>query len=222
MRRIPEPELMDDEAQVRAYAEADFAEPHDHFIALLREKFADLPHAGIALDLGCGAGDISRRFARALPDWRVRGIDGSPTMLRIAGQMTADAGLAGQVTFDEVLLPATPPAGSHDLIFSNSLLHHLGDPDVFWSTLRDWSAPGAAVFVMDLLRPADRATAEEFVSLYAAEEPDVLQTDFFNSLLAAFEVDEIRAQLGRAGLGHLPVEVVSNRHVIAWGTVDGP
>jgi len=219
MQRIPEPELMDDEAQVRAYAEADFAEPHDHFIALLRQKISNLPQAGVALDLGCGAGDISRRFARALPDWRVRGIDGSRTMLLVAKEMTIDAELAGRVTFDEVLLPAAPPTESHDLIFSNSLLHHLADPDVFWSTLRDWSAPGATIFVMDLLRPADRATAEEFVSLYAADEPAVLQTDFFNSLLAAFEVDEIRAQLGRAGLSHLPVEVVSDRHVIVWGAV---
>ena len=74
---------------------------------------------------------------------------------------------------------------------------------------------------MDLLRPADRATAKKFVSMYAADEPDVLQTDFFNSLLAAFEVDEIGAQLARAGLGHLPLEVVSDRHVVVWGVVGG-
>ena len=190
MQRIPEPELMDDEAQVRAYAEADFAEPHDHFVALLQEKLPDLASTGFAIDLGCGAGDISRRFARASPGWQVRGIDGSPTMLRVAAEMTRDAGLA--------------------------------DPDVFWSTMRDWSMPGGAVFVMDLLRPTDRATAEQFVNLYAADEPEVLQIDFFNSLLAAYAVDELRAQLDRAGLGYLPIEVVSDRHVIVWGRVDGP
>lgn len=221
MQRIPEPELMDDEAQVRAYADADFAEPHDHFVALLREKLVDLGSHGCAIDLGCGAGDISRRFARALPGWRVRGIDGSPTMLRVAAAMTRDAGLADRISYDEVLLPATSRGGPCDLIFSNSLLHHLADPDVFWSTLRDWSTPGGEVFVMDLLRPPDRATAEKFVTLYASDEPEVLQVDFFNSLLAAFEVDELRAQLDRAGLGYLPIEIVSDRHVIVWGRVDG-
>ncbi|MFW2403553.1 MAG: class I SAM-dependent methyltransferase [Gammaproteobacteria bacterium] len=222
MERIPEPELMDDEAQVRAYADADFAEPHDHFVALLQDKLADLGPAGTAIDLGCGAGDISRRFARALPGWRVRGIDGSPTMLRVAAELTLDAGLADRIGFDEVLLPAANCVGACDLILSNSLLHHLADPDVFWSAVRDWSQPGGAIFVMDLLRPPDRATAERFVSLYAADEPEVLQVDFFNSLLAAFEVDELRAQLDRAGLGDLPIEVVSDRHVIVWGRVNGP
>jgi len=223
MRRIPEPELMVEEEQVRAYAEADFAEPHDHLIALLREKLPDLPATGVALDLGCGAGDVSRRFANALPGWRVHGIDGSPTMLRIARDMTAAAGLAGRVTFEEVLLPAAPPAGiRYDLIFSNSLLHHLADPDVFWSALRDWAGPGGRVFVMDLLRPPTRAVAEEFVRLYAADEPAVLQTDFFNSLLAAFEEHEIAAQLARAGLGQLQVKVVSDRHCIVWGATSTP
>ena len=41
MERIPEPELMEDEAQARAYAEANFAEPHSHFIELLQAVF---PH----------------------------------------------------------------------------------------------------------------------------------------------------------------------------------
>lgn len=220
MQRIPEPELMVDDAQVRAYAEADFSAPHDQFIALLREKFHDLPATGAALDLGCGAGDISRRFARTMPGWRVDGIDGSPPMLAIAREMTADAGLDGRVTFDEVLLPAPRPAGvRYDLVFSNSLLHHLADPDVFWTALRDRAGPGGRVFVMDLLRPPTREIAAEFVRLYAADEPEILQTDFFNSLLAAFEVAELEAQLDTAGLGELPVEVVSDRHCIVWGTV---
>ena len=41
------------------------------------------------------------------------------------------------------------------MIFTNSLLHHLADPAVLWSTIRDWSNPGCKVFVMDLLRPVE-------------------------------------------------------------------
>ncbi len=211
---------MVDEAQVRAYAEADFAEPHEHMVSLIRDRFRDLPSTGSALDLGCGAGDISRRFATALPGWRVHGIDGSPQMLRFARDMTEAAGLGDRVTFDEVLLPVRPPRGArYELVFSNSLLHHLLDPDVFWSSVCDWAGAAARVFIMDLIRPPSRAIAEEFVRLYAADEPEILQTDFLNSLLAAFEASEIEAQLDRAGLGHLPVEVVSDRHCIIWGIV---
>ncbi|MGI9343757.1 MAG: class I SAM-dependent methyltransferase [Gammaproteobacteria bacterium] len=218
MERIPEPELMLDEGQVRAYAEADFAEPHDHFIALLRERLPDLPATGLALDLGCGAGDISRRFAAAFPGWRVLGIDGSPTMLTFARAMTNAAGLADRVRFDEVLLPAHPPDNQrYGLVFSNSLLHHITDPVVFWSAVRNWVADAGQIFVMDLLRPADRDIARALVQQHSGDEPEVLQTDFFNSLLAAFREPEIAEQLRRARLAQLSVEVVSDRHVIAWG-----
>lgn len=44
-------------------------------------------------------------------------------------------------------------------------------------------------------------------------------THFFNSLLAAFRMDEIRAQLAESGLAHLRVEQVSDRHVAVWGRV---
>ena len=66
MKRIPEPELMDETAQAEAYAHADFDEPHNHCIELLKQALADrLPAHGRALDLGCCAADISIRFATA-------------------------------------------------------------------------------------------------------------------------------------------------------------
>ena len=44
--------------------------------------------------------------------------------------------------------------------------------------------------------------------------------DFFNSLLAAYRPDEIRAQLLAVGLGdRLQIDVVSDRHLIVWGNV---
>ena len=66
-----------DEEQVRAYADADFEAPHNHFIELLAARFQRLPQKGLALDLGCGSGDICRRYAAQFPGWRIDGIDGS-------------------------------------------------------------------------------------------------------------------------------------------------
>jgi len=204
-----------DEEQVRAYADADFEAPHSHFMELLRARCDDLPQTGLALDLGCGSGDISRRFAATFPGWRIDGIDGSAAMLAAARAMTPDD---MPIRFIEVRLPVLP-IDRYDMIFSNSLLHHLDDPAVLWSTIRDWANPGCRVFIMDLLRPDDRTAAERFVEQYAADEPPVLQNDFLHSLLAAYEAAEIAEQLLR---GNLPlcVEVVSDRHVIAWGNVD--
>ena len=215
MQRIPEPELMIDPDQVRAYAEADFEAPHSRFIELLRERL-DLPEGGgRALDLGCGHGDISRRFARAFDHWQVDALDASPTVLAMAADMTAtDA----PIHYRNVHLPASPTA-QYPLIFSNSLLHHLDDPAVLWNTVREWLVPGGQVFVMDLFRPPNRAAAEALQREYTAGEPEVLRHDFLHSLLAAYEPEEIRQQLVSASL-NLTVESVSDRHVIVWGQVD--
>jgi SAM-dependent methyltransferase len=220
--RVPEPELMLDPAQARAYAAADFAEPHERFVALLVERLRALPAAGRALDLGCGPGDPTLRLARALPGWQVEGVDGSPAMLALAREAAAAAGLAARVRFHEASLPAPPAALAgrrFELVLSNSLLHHLADPAVLWDAVRRFAAPGAAVFVMDLLRPQSRAAARALVARYAAGEPEVLRRDFFHSLCAAYRPEEAAAQLGAAGLERLACEVVSDRHFVVWGSL---
>ena len=221
MKRVPEPELMLAEEQARAYAAADFQEPHDRFVALLQEKFPELPPSGHALDLGCGPGDISRRFARAYAAWAVDGIDGSPAMLKIGQRQIIQAGLSARIRLHQRVLPTDwAPQRTASLIFSNSLLHHLHDPLVLWNSIQQWGEKGANVLVMDLMRPPSREEATALVDQYAAGEPEVLRTDFFNSLLAAYRPDEIRTQLRCAGLDHLQLEVVSDRHFIVWGSMD--
>jgi len=219
MLRITEPEIMDDEEQVRAYSLADFEEPHSQFIRLLGEKLPSLPATGHALDMGCGSGDITRRFSLAYPDWKIDGIDGSQAMLTVAREMAINEGMEERLNFMKVLLPASPPPGcDYDLIFSNSLLHHLSDPAVFWASLADWSGQNTHVFVMDLLRPENPQQAQAMVQRYSAEEPEVLRTDFYNSLLASFEPEEITEQLGTASLTQLQLEIASDRHFIVWGS----
>ena len=63
MQRIPEPELMDEAEQARAYAQADFAEPNQRFVDCFEAEFPELQQ-GAVLDLGCGPGDIVLRLAR--------------------------------------------------------------------------------------------------------------------------------------------------------------
>jgi ubiquinone/menaquinone biosynthesis C-methylase UbiE len=224
LQRIPEPELMLDPEQARAYAAADFAAPHERCVALLRERLAGLPAAGSALDLGCGPGDPTLRLARALPAWEVDGVDGSPAMLALAREAAARAGLAARVRFHEARLPAPPAALAgrrFELLFSNSLLHHLADPAALWDALQRFAAPRAFVFVMDLLRPESREAAAALVARHAAGEPAVLRRDFLHSLCAAYRSDEVQAQLRRAGLEDLRCEVASDRHWIVWGRVPG-
>lgn len=216
---------MTGEAQCRAYAEADFSEAHDLFIALLAEKHPRLAKRGVALDLGCGNGDVSRRFLRAHPGWSLVGLDGSPTMLAWAQKQCRSAGLGGRTRFVKALLrpraaqPGAPPTLPRaDLLISNSLLHHLPQPAALWDALAQ-AAPGTPIFVMDLLRPQSEAAAAALRDRYAANAPEILRRDFHNSLRAAYELPELRAQLGAAGLPHLSLQPASDRHWIAWGEI---
>lgn len=218
MERIPEPELMDEDEQARAYALADFAEPHDRFVQLFREAFPHEPVTGRVLDLGCGPADVTLRFARAFPACCIDGVDGAERMLHYGRAALARAGLEARVRLIHGYLPgAALPCQAYDAVISNSLLHHLADPMVLWEAVTAHARPGAPVFIVDLLRPASHAQAQALVERYAAGEPEVLRRDFHNSLLAAYRVDEVTEQLARAGLPHLAVQAASDRHLTVCG-----
>ena len=86
------------------------------------------------------------------------------------------------------------------------------DPQALWSEVRRLGKPGAAVFVMDLVRPDSPFEAREIVERVAGKEHPVLKEDFYNSLCAAFTVSEVRGQLESAGLP-LTVEQATARHM---------
>jgi len=213
---------MDSEAQTLAYAEADFDDSNSLFTRCFLERFAQLPERGRMADLGCGPGDIAIRLALALPGWEITGLDGGPNMLKHAQQRLATEGaLARRVQFRLAYLPdPSLPAGCWDALVSNSLLHHLPDPQVLWESIARLAAPGAAVQVMDLVRPDNPEQALELLDLYSANEPDVLREDFYNSLLAAYTIEEVTDQLAQAGLDRLEIQTASDRHWIVSGRLD--
>ncbi len=218
MNRTPEPELMLGQEQAQAYSKADFEEPHSLFMELLAERFPEEIAAGSVLDLGCGPADISLRFARAYPQARIHGVDGSEAMLRFGKQAVCREELEERVQLIHCTLPTIElPQKAYDVVISNSLLHHLQDPQVLWQTIKQFARPVAPIFVMDLMRPASEAQAQEWVSTYTAREAEILKRDFYHSLQAAYRVDEIQSQLQEARLKHFSVEVVSDRHMIVWG-----
>lgn len=221
MRRRPEAELMLDEGSAQAYAEADFSEQHDRFTRLFREMFAGPELRGHVLDLGCGAADVTLRFALAHPGCVVHGVDGSAAMLRHGrARLARTADLRGRVELFEGILPeARLPRRRYDAVISNSLLHHLHRPEVLWQSVRRYGAAGAPVLVMDLRRPETAARARLLRDRYeaAAGQPEVLGRDFHRSLRAAFTAAEVAAQLSLAGLGHFVVQDLGDLHLVAGG-----
>jgi 2-polyprenyl-3-methyl-5-hydroxy-6-metoxy-1,4-benzoquinol methylase len=221
MKRRPEPELMDSEAQTRAYAEADFNDSNSLFTEKFGEYFNDVGPAGSLADLGCGPGDISIRMAQQYPGWTITGLDAGANMLKLAEQRLAAEQLGDRVSFRHSYLPdPSLPAASFDTLISNSLLHHLPQPQVLWQSIIQLARPGAAILIMDLMRPGNEADAQGLVDTYSADAPEVLREDFYNSLLAAYTPREISEQLLKAGLEKLTVEIPSDRHWIVHGRIE--
>lgn len=220
MQRITEPELMNNEAQALAYAQANFDEPHDMFIQEFKAAFPGIDVSGHILDLGCGPADISIRFAQSFPDCVIDGLDGANRMLGYGKLAIQKAQLDDRIHLILGSLPgASLPRDHYEVIMSNSLLHHLHEPEVLWQSIKQFGVSGSRVFVMDLMRPESEQVTRKLVDLYSRDEPQILKDDFYHSLCAAFLPEEIQSQLESAGLSHFRIKLVSDRHVIVFGTL---
>lgn len=217
MRRVLEPEIMDDESQAAAYAKADFSSSNQMFVdSLIKDYGSRLQNV---LDIGCGPADVPIRLARAKPSIQITAVDASGAMVRLARDAVNDAGLQQRIMIAKARIPGLKLEDErYDAIISKDLLHHLPDPAVFWEELKLLLTEQTVVHVMDLFRPPTKEAANKIVESVAPYEPPVLKRDFYNSLLAAFTLDEIREQLDDAGLP-FRVAKVSERHVLVKGLV---
>jgi ubiquinone/menaquinone biosynthesis C-methylase UbiE len=221
MQRITEPELMDDPQQALAYTQADFSAAHGARIQIFREAFPAAQLTGAVLDLGCGSGDVLLRFARAFPEAHFLGVDGSGPMLRLAQQaLDAEPGLRDRVQLQYGIIPnCALPDERWRLVMSHSLLHQLHEPQGLWRTVARCAERGCAVFIADLRRPPSELDARALVQASSQHEPAILQRDFYNSLCAAFEPDEVRQQLAAAGLMQLRVQTHDPFHLSISGVL---
>jgi len=219
MDRVLEPEIMDGEAEASAYARADFSDSNQWYVDHFVQEYPR--HLGQIVDLGCGPADVPVRLAHAAVAARITAVDGSAAMLELARQAIHKSRTHGRITLHLGRLPGLALAEHHyDAVLSKDMLHHLPDPQVLWSEARRLGRAGAAVYVMDLVRPSSPLEAREIVERVSADEHPLLKEDFYNSLCAAFTVEEVRSQLEAA---HLPltVEQVTARHLRVKGLIDG-
>jgi len=217
MERVTEPELMNDEQQSIAYAQADFSTSNQLYVDSLVGDFPT--YLRTVVDIGCGPADVVIRLAKAAPHAAITAIDGSAPMIALGRTAARAAGVDDRLTLLHTRIPGPPPASqSFDAVLSKDLLHHLPDPRVLWNEVTRLGRPGAAVYVMDLVRPDSEETARAMVKEGAGSEHPILQHDFYQSLLAAFTMDEVRAQVATAGLD-LTVAPIGVRHMLIKGTL---
>ncbi len=211
---------MDLPQEAAAYAHADFEQINQAFADRLIELAGDTKRAR-CLELGTGPADIPIRVMRLRSDWRIMAIDTSPPMLGFARLAVGQAGLIDSI---DLMLADAKATGlernAFDVIFSNSILHHISDTVKFWQEIRRLGKSGAWVLIRDLNRPADANHAQKIVDKYAADESDLLRQEFTRSLMAAYTPQEVLSQLAVAGLDYLTVKVVTDRHMDVFGQLE--
>ena len=210
MQRILEPEVMDTEEEAVAYDRMDHSEPNSAFVARLVELGAN----GRMLDVGTGPGHVPLLVCEVLEEAHVTGIDLSRNMLQLAERKRTASPHAERIVFQSADAKGLDfEDGSFDVVFSNTILHHIPDPRSLLREARRVLRPGGVLLIRDLMRPADEERVAELVRLHAQDaEPD--QRELFRaSLCAALTPDELRAQANECGLEEAAVVIDSDRHL---------
>lgn len=220
MPRVPEPEKMTEEEEF-FYAKADYSVPHE---ALAREISNTVGNGTKwAIDIGCGPGDVLLRLRKQAPDWVLVGADISPRMLSLASQDESKRLSPEEAPINWVLTNGKHiafPDASFDVIISNSVLHHVADPIMFWATIGRLAKHGTHVFVRDLRRPANEIDAKAIIERNIPNEYDVVKTHYFSSLLSSYTPDEVENQLREAQVFGLSVIEIEDRYLSVQGTIE--
>lgn len=169
-----------------------------------------LPAPRTIVDLGCGAGNVTRLLAERWPAAAITGIDLSPAMLAKARASTPAALRIDWQEADIALW--TPPRDAVDLLFSNAALHWQDDHAKLFPRLFAALAPRCVLAVQmpdnfaaashraladtvrsarwraqlePLLRPAPVASAEDYFRWLApqAESIDLWTTEYVHVLV---------------------------------------
>jgi len=215
MERQLEPEVMDTPEEALAYDAMDHSEVNRIFVDDLLKAFADSGRQpeGDFLDLGTGTALIPIELCGRTDETRVMGIDLSIHMLDVARNNIEIAGLRDRIQLDRVDSKRLPyEDGRFAVVMSNSIVHHIPDPEPVLREAWRVLAPGGLLFFRDLLRPADSETVTKLVDMYAGEATEHQRKMFDDSLRAALSLGEIQELVARLGLPSADVRQTSDRH----------
>jgi ubiquinone/menaquinone biosynthesis C-methylase UbiE len=222
-RRL-EPEVMDEGDEAEAYMGA-AAETHlARLDAGWVERVVAFGPAGPArvLDVGTGGGQIPARIARRRPRWWIWGVDRAGSMLaagragieaaRREARVAIEPFRLGLALADARMLPF--PDGAFDLVISNSLLHHIGDPTPILDDVARVAGPTGRVLLRDLRRPP-RALLPAWVSWHGRHYAGAMRRLYEDSVAAAFTPQELEIVLRHSRLAGAIVSSAGPYMVVA-------
>ena len=200
---------MDTREQARSYASADFAGANKLFLDMLQKRIKVTAQTKL-LDIGCGDVEILIQIHKLL-QCNITALDGSKCMLDELNQKLKIHNINEVKVVNEKLETNSLVNKSFDIVISNSVLHHVKSPSLFWENIIDLTKPGGSIAVMDLFRPDTESSLAQTLKTYGGEDP-VLLKDFENSLRAAYTIDEVQEQLQKSRASSYIVKPISDRH----------
>ena len=210
MERIPEPEVMDTWEEASEYDAMDFTQVNQEFAEMAIELG---PETGLILDAGTGTARIPILIAQRRSQWQITGIDLSANMLFIGNQNVNQAGLEEQIKLEQIDAKQLPyPDATFDMVISNSIIHHLTDPLLFFQEIQRLLKPQGGIFLRDLTRPSSETELNMLVEQYARDCNDHQKKLFRDSLKAAYTLDEIINFIEYVGLESMRIYQSSDRH----------
>jgi ubiquinone/menaquinone biosynthesis C-methylase UbiE len=221
--RILEPEVMDTETEAIDYNTMDHSQVNRVFVD---DLLAALGPGAIAtgrdpvriLDVGTGTALIPIELCRRPGRWHVTAADLAQSMLEVAAENIASAGLRDCISLEHLDAKRLPfENGRFDVVMTNSILHHIPDPRQCFAEMVRVVAPHGLLFVRDLLRPETAAELNRLVALYAGDANESQQEMFGASLHAALMLDEVQALAIPFGITADCVRQTTDRHwTLCW------
>ncbi len=208
--RILEPEVMDSPDEARDYDAMDHATVNRIFIT---DFLAAWNQGSPILDVGTGTAQIPIEFSRQSAHGEIVAIDLAENMLEVGRQNVVRAGCSHRVRLEKINARLMPYAdAAFQSVMSNSIVHHIPEPGLVFAEMVRVAAPGATLFVRDLLRPADRAVLESLVATYAGDANAHQRQMFADSLHAALTISEVRDLIAALGFDPATAQPTSDRH----------
>jgi len=212
--RVLEPEAMETAEEVREYDAMDHSAVNARFVDDLLSAHGPC-RGGEILDVGTGTARIPIALCLADSRARILALDLSETMLERAAVNITAAGLSRRICChhgDAKSLVTLFGEGSFEGVVSNTIVHHIPDPEPALESMVRLVAPGGTLMIRDLARPESRQQIILLADTYAGSESPHARALFEASLGAALSLEEIGTLVSRLGLPAKDVTMTSDRH----------